>query len=173
MSGRDAVPVRGRACVCWRVPSLVHTHMHIWCSTHRMCALNIRTCFFPLYFEIVFLRLNCLKRQLFIWKSDCRLEVGRVTSRCRWSGQTTQAGRSLLHGLLADPSFCCGVWLAVWFLSGVLWVLLFACSSHVSSRDGAGQCLGDSPLGYPGKSLLGKVLSPAQITPISRDSEGV
>lgn len=79
---------------------------------------------------------------------------------------------SLLHGLLAIRHLYCGVWACVWFLSGVLWVLLLACSTLMSSREGAGQFLGDSPLGYPGKSPLREVLSPAQITPMYRESDG-
>lgn len=34
--------------------------------------------FLKILFEVVFLRLNCLKWQLFIWKSDCRLESSHV-----------------------------------------------------------------------------------------------
>lgn len=64
-------------------------------------------------------------------------------------------------------SVCCmGFWqihhfvvvcgLVVWLPPGVLWVLLFACSTHISSREGAGQFHGDLPLGYSKKSSSGR-----------------
>lgn len=91
-----------------------------------------------LYFEIVFLRLNCLKWQLFIWKRDCRLEGRRVHLEL-WEVPVgpRRLQRRLLHGFCQVFVVVCG--LVVCFPSGVLWVLLFACSTHVSSREGAGQ----------------------------------
>lgn len=54
----------------------------------------------------------------------------------------------------------------------MLWALLFACSPHSPSKEGAEQFPGDPPSGYPGKSPLRKVLSPAHITPTPREADG-
>lgn len=156
-----------------RVCALVCTQP---CGTRYTRALNSEAWeeerLFQFYFEIVFLRQNRLKWQLFIWKSDCRLESPCVTL-CRGMTLVGSRGSSTAccMGFGHIPCFYC-VWFWVWFLSGMLWALLFACSPYSPSKEGAGQFPGDPPSGYPGKSPLRKVLSPAHITPSPREADG-
>lgn len=146
----------------------VHTAISMHTCTLHLCSkyrgLGAGDVFFQFYFEIVFLRQNHLKWQLFIWKSDCRLESPCVhlvpwNDSCR----TTWARAVCCMGFWHIHCFYCGVWAwgVVSFL--VLWVLLFACSPH-SPGEQTGPFPGDPPLGYFGKSPLRKVLSPTHIT---------
>lgn len=88
------------------------------CGTRYTRALNSEAWeeerLFQFYFEIVFLRQNRLKWQLFIWKSDCRLESPCVTL---YRGMTLVRSRGLkhhlLHGLRAHPLFLLCVVLGV------------------------------------------------------------
>lgn len=121
--------------------------------------------FFKLYFETVFLRLNCLTRQLFIGRV---MQIGRSPCACRAvpdsSGQAGLAQcAAWASGRPTVPIVMCGF--AVWFLSGVPRVLLFACLPHSPSREGAGWFLGGPSLGHPGQSPLRRVLRPAHRHP--------
>lgn len=64
---------------CTRPSTYTRVYLH---EAHIACVLEIlgpgKNRFLKILFEIVFLRLNCLKWQLFIWKSDCRLESSHV-----------------------------------------------------------------------------------------------
>lgn len=92
--------------------------VHTVCGTRYTRALNIEAWeeerLFQFYFEIVFWRQNRLKWQLFIWKSDCRLESPCVTL-CRGMTLVRSHGlkHRLLHGLRAHPLFLLCVVLGV------------------------------------------------------------
>lgn len=96
------------------------------------------------------------------------MQIGRSSCACRAvpdsSGQEGLAQcAAWASGRPTVPIVVCR--LAVWFLSGVLRVLLFACLPHSPSREGAGWFLGGPSLGHLGQSPSRRVLRPAHHHP--------
>lgn len=138
-----------RSCFCgrWRRTCLlmctqpsVHTHALLR-AAHVTHVLEVpgpgRNRWFLNSILRVFLRLNCLTRQLFIGRV---MQIGRSPRACRAVPDSSgQAGLAQCAAWASErptvPIVVCG--LAVWFLSGVPQVLLFACYPIV--RQGKGQ----------------------------------